>query len=181
MSALSPDDPVFLSGLLMTICVEQEGQRQTPVAVEKQRSVTHRQACPDAGVRLDRIRQLSAGQFPALIVLMTSVASMKWVFVVAVATRRRFYARDRKGNGTIFGSANQPAEPNLPPLILIMTPAAQMLRNFQEIGSRKITAHARVPRTPALLRRSCAERFSFHLPTYPSAGIQPRSDRTVPR
>jgi hypothetical protein len=27
---------------------------------------------------------------------MTSVASMKWVFVVAVATRRRFYAGDRK-------------------------------------------------------------------------------------
>jgi hypothetical protein len=125
--------------------------------------------------------KLSAGQFPALIVLMTSVASMKWVFVVAVATRRRFYARDRKGNGTIFGRAIQPAEPNLPPLILIMTPAAQMLRNFQEIGSQKISAHARVPRNSALFRHPRAERFSFQLPPHPPAGIQPRSDRTVPR
>jgi NAD(P)-dependent dehydrogenase (short-subunit alcohol dehydrogenase family) len=76
----------------------------------KQRSVTHRQACPDAGVRSDRMRQLSAGQFPALIVLMTTVKSMKWVFNVAVATRRRFYARDRKENGTIFGA--QGSRPN---------------------------------------------------------------------
>ena len=121
MSALSPDHPVFLSGLMMTICVEQEDQRQAPVAVEKQRSVTHWQACPDAGVRSDRMRKLSAGQFPALIVLMTTVRSMKWVFNVAVATRRRFYARDRKENGTIFGGARQPAEPNLSPPITIET------------------------------------------------------------
>jgi hypothetical protein len=106
---------------------------------------------------------------------------MKWLFNVVVATRRRFYARDRKENGTIFGSANQPAEPNLPPPILIMTPAAQVLRNFQDIGSRKISAHARVPRISALFRHPRAERFSFHLPTHPPAGIQPRSDRTVPR
>jgi hypothetical protein len=41
MSALSPDDRVFLSGLVMAICFEQEDQRQAPVAAEKQRSVTH--------------------------------------------------------------------------------------------------------------------------------------------
>jgi hypothetical protein len=41
MSALSPDDPVFLSGLVMSICFEQEDQRQALVAAEKQRSVTH--------------------------------------------------------------------------------------------------------------------------------------------
>ena len=121
---------MFLSGLLMTICVEQEDQRQAPVAVEKQRSVTHWQACPDAGVRSDRMRKLSAGQFPALIVLMTTVRSMKWVFNVAVATRRRFYARDRKENGTIFGGARQPAESNLSPPITIVT----SLRNVREIS-----------------------------------------------
>jgi hypothetical protein len=41
MSALSPDEPVFLSGLVMTMCLEQEDQRQAPVAAEKQRSVMH--------------------------------------------------------------------------------------------------------------------------------------------
>jgi len=41
MSALSPDDPVFLSVLTTTICFEQEDQRQPPVAAEKQRSATH--------------------------------------------------------------------------------------------------------------------------------------------
>jgi hypothetical protein len=122
MSALSPDDPVFLSGLVTSICFEQEDQRQAPVAAEKQRSATHRQAYPDAGVRSDRMRQLSAGQFPALIVLMTTVTSMKRVFNVTVATRRRFYARDRKENGTIFGGTRQLAEPTLPPPIPIMTP-----------------------------------------------------------
>jgi hypothetical protein len=35
----SPNDPVFLSGLVMTISVEQEDQQQAPVAAEKQRSV----------------------------------------------------------------------------------------------------------------------------------------------
>jgi hypothetical protein len=92
------------------------------------------------------MRQLSARQFPALIVLMTTVTSMKWVFNVAVATRRRFYARDRKENGTIFGSASQPVEPNLPPPILIMTLVAQLLRNVDDIGLQKLSAQARVPR-----------------------------------
>jgi hypothetical protein len=41
MSALSPDNPVFLSDLMMSICLKQEDQRQAPVAAEKQRSVTH--------------------------------------------------------------------------------------------------------------------------------------------
>jgi len=41
MSAISPGDPVFLSSLVMSICFEQEDQRQAPVAAEKQRSVTH--------------------------------------------------------------------------------------------------------------------------------------------
>jgi hypothetical protein len=41
MSVLSPNDPVFLSDLVMTICFEQEDQRQAPVAAEKQRRVMH--------------------------------------------------------------------------------------------------------------------------------------------
>ena len=128
---------MFLSGLLMTICVEQEDQRQAPVAAEKQRSATHRQAYPDAGVRSDRMRQLSAGQFPAQIVLMVAITSMKWLFNVAVATRRRFYAFDRKENGTIFGSLNRTVETNLRSLILIKMPVAQILRCFDEVGPAK--------------------------------------------
>ena len=67
------------------------------------------------------MRQLSSGQFPAQIVLMVAITSMKWLFNVAVATRRRFYACDIKENGTIFGSARPPAEPNLWPPITIET------------------------------------------------------------
>ena len=36
-----------------------------------------------------------------------AITSMKWLFNVVVATRRRFYAFDRKENGTIFGGLKQ--------------------------------------------------------------------------
>jgi hypothetical protein len=72
-----------------------------------------------------------------------ALTSMKWPFNVAVVTRRRFYARDRKENGTIFGSSSRPVETNLRPLSLIMTPAAQMLCNVHELGPLKLTAHGR--------------------------------------
>jgi len=48
----------------MTICFEQEDQRQAPVAAEKQRSVTHWCPFPDAGVRSDRMQQLLSGAIP---------------------------------------------------------------------------------------------------------------------
>jgi hypothetical protein len=73
---------------------------------------------------------------------------MKWLFNVVAATRRRFYARDRKENGTIFGSARQPAEANLPPRILIMTSPAQMLRNVDEISSPKILCECEGSQNP---------------------------------
>ena len=44
--------------------LEQEGQRQAPVAAEKQRSATHRCVFPDAGVRSDRMQQLLSGAIP---------------------------------------------------------------------------------------------------------------------
>jgi hypothetical protein len=75
---------------------------------------------------------------------MMALASMKWPFNVIVATRRRFYARDRKGNGTIFRSARQPAESNLLDRILCQEPdhdaVARTLRNVRAIGSRKLSA-----------------------------------------
>jgi hypothetical protein len=67
--------------------LEQEDQRQAPVAAEKQRSATHRCVFPDAGVRSDRMQQLLSGQFPAQIVLTMAITSMKWPFNVGVATR----------------------------------------------------------------------------------------------
>jgi len=44
--------------------LEQEDQRQAPVAAEKQRSATHRCVFPDAGVRSDRMQQLLSGAIP---------------------------------------------------------------------------------------------------------------------
>ena len=89
------------------------------------------------------MRQLSAGQFPAQIVLMTTVASMKWLFIVVVATRRRFYACDRKENGTIFGDASRLFETTLRSLLLNMTFAAQVLRNVDWVFVRGNSLHTR--------------------------------------
>jgi hypothetical protein len=66
-----------------------------------------------------------------------AITSMKWLFNVVVATRRRFYACARKENGTIFGSLNRTVETNLRSLILIRMPVAQILRSFDELGSAK--------------------------------------------
>jgi len=41
MSALSPDDPVFLSVSDDNFALNRKDQRQAPVAAEKQRSATH--------------------------------------------------------------------------------------------------------------------------------------------
>jgi hypothetical protein len=87
---------------------------------------------------------------------------MKWLFNVVVATRRRFYARDRKENGTIFGSLNRTVETNLRSLILIRMPVAQILRSSTSLAPLKISVRVRVPRISILLRPSRAERFSFH-------------------
>src|SRR5213080_4113825 len=80
------------------------------------------------------MRQLLAGQFPAQIVLTTAITSMKWPFNVVVATRRRFYAPDRKGNGTTFGGLRRTVDTNLRSLIQIKMPLAQLLRSSDEIG-----------------------------------------------
>ena len=44
--------------------LEQEDQRQAPVAAEKQRTAMHRCVFPDAGVRSDRMQQLLSGAIP---------------------------------------------------------------------------------------------------------------------
>jgi hypothetical protein len=44
--------------------LEQEDQRQAPVAAEKQRNATHRCVFPGAGVRSDRMLQLLSGAIP---------------------------------------------------------------------------------------------------------------------
>src|SRR6478752_5143256 len=82
-----------------------------------------------------------------------ALTSMKWPFNVAVATRRRFYARDRKENGTIFGRSSRPVETKLRPLNLIKTSAAQMLRNGDGPGPPKLTAHGRTLRAIAMPQR----------------------------
>jgi hypothetical protein len=82
---------------------------------------------------------------------MTAVASMKWLFNVVVTTRRRFYARDRKENGTILRSAGRPAKTNLQPRILIMTSPAQMLRNVDEISSPKIPCEREGSQNPGTI------------------------------
>jgi len=143
MSALSPDRSGVPVWLMIAICLEQEDQQQTPVAAEKQRNAMRTRAFRDASVRSDRMLPLLTGQFPAQIEGMMALASMKWPFNVTVATRRRFYSRDRKGNGTIIGSARQPAESNLLDRILWQEPdhdaVARTLRNVRAIGSRKLS------------------------------------------
>jgi hypothetical protein len=57
MSALSPGGPAFLSGFAMKSL--RQDQRQTPVAAEKQRRVTHLHALPVAGDGFDSMRLIS--------------------------------------------------------------------------------------------------------------------------
>jgi hypothetical protein len=74
---------------------------------------------------------------------MMALASMKWPFNVIVATRRRFYARDRKGNGTILEAQDGRLESNLLDRILCQESdhdaLARTLRNVRAIGSRKLS------------------------------------------
>ena len=72
-----------------------------------------------------------------------AITSMKWLFNVVVATRRRFYACDRKENGTIFGDASRLVETTLRSLLLIMTFAAQVLRNVDWVFVRGNSLHTR--------------------------------------
>ena len=161
--------------------LEQEDQRQAPVAAEKQRSATHRCVFPDAGVRSDRMQQLLSGQFPATIILMTAIRSMKWPFNVGVATRRRFYVSYRKGNGKIFGSLNCTAETNLRSPILIEMRVAQILRSFDEVSSTKNLCACPSSQNLDTLLPFPRRTIFFSLPVYWQAGIQPRSDTTVSR
>lgn len=173
MSALSPDDPVFLPGLMTTICFEQEDQRQAPVAAEKQRSVTHWCAYPDAGVRSDRMRQLLSGAIPCA----DSIDDGDHVNEMAIQCCRRdastvLCARRKRKRNDFWElrspGGNESAGPNPD-----HDPVAQTLRNVRKISPRKISAHVGVPRISTLFRPSCAERFSFQSLILSPAGIRP--------
>jgi hypothetical protein len=59
---------------------------------------------------------------------MMALTSMKWPFNVSAATRRRFYARGGKRNGTIFRSA-KPAHINEAGLAELIAARSSQLLN----------------------------------------------------
>jgi hypothetical protein len=81
------------SGAPVWFCDEILGQdqRQTPVAAEKQRRVTHLRAIPISGGWFDRMRLISEQRFTALVISnVLRGESMKWKIKFDTATSRRF-------------------------------------------------------------------------------------------
>jgi hypothetical protein len=100
MSALSPGGPAFLSGFAMKSL--RQDQRQTPVAAEKQRRVTHLHALPVAGDGFDKMRLISERQLTAVTISNAlPPEAVKWIVKFVAATSRSFCPRDRKGNGSV--------------------------------------------------------------------------------
>jgi hypothetical protein len=72
-----------------------QDQRQTPVAAEKQRCVTHLHAVPVAGDGFDSMRLISERQLTAVTVSdAMPPETMKWKIKFSAATSRRFCPRD---------------------------------------------------------------------------------------
>ena len=142
--------------------LEQEDQRQAPVAAEKQRSATHRCVFPDAGVRSDRMRQLLSGAIPCD----DSIEDGDQVNEMAIQCCRRDASAvlcvlpktkrndlwELKPHGR-----NESASPTWSKCALHRYCAAST-----KLASLKISVHARVPRTSILFCPSRTERFSFH-------------------
>jgi len=99
---------------------------------------------------------------------MMALASMKWPFNVIAAMRRRFYARDRKGNGTIFGSARQPAESNLRDRILCQEPdhdaVARTLCNVRATAREKSLRRCKFPESNCSSGLATQNDFLFNYP-----------------
>ena len=159
--------------------LEQEDQRQAPVAAEKQRSATHRCVFPDAGVRSDRMQQLLSGAIPCD----DSIDGGDQVNEMAIQCCRRDASAvlcvlpKRKRNDFWElkpHGRNESAVAN-PDRNVRCTDIAQL----DEVGPAKNLCARPSSQNLDTLAPFPRRTIFFSLPVYRPAGIQPRSDTTV--